>query len=320
MYIQNLKGFLRTILKRVVFRLVNFILYPIIRKAVEESSRSILNQFQQQMLISNPTPESPLNLFVLQNYLYNRRGHFDKSYYELRMKRITKILEIFGTDYFKGKKLLEVGGGFGDIGAFFACLGASVVSAEYRTTNRNMASVMHRNISGFKSVFCDVENDFTYFRKYAGSSVNSKFDLILCLGILEVISDINNIILCIMKLSDNVILDTQVCDSTDPNTMLYDNMLGGYNDHPIHGMQGARPSPAYIEKLFTKNGWAFDRHFTCDLNTGSFLFDWEHKNNEEIARSIQNNEEIARSIQGTKKHLRRFWYFKNEQKINDKQN
>lgn len=278
-------------------RIMYKIFYPTILRAIKDAIRRSHNATEQWRMQSVASSEGPLDLFILQNFIYKNRGHFDtQSYAERRMRRISKILEIFGVEWFKGKNILDIGGGVGDIGAFFACLGARVVSAEYRASNRNFASIRYRNIPNFKTVFFDGEKDFTHLRKYAGDTPDSKFDLVLCLGFLEVIADVNNVIRCSRELSNIIILETQVCDSVDPEILLYADMPQGLDDYPI-GNKGARPSPFYIENEFMKCGWMYERHFSADLNTSGFLYDWSHKNTGAFGKE--------------RKAFARFWCFKN---------
>ncbi|TSC72520.1 MAG: hypothetical protein G01um101470_330, partial [Parcubacteria group bacterium Gr01-1014_70] len=102
---------------------------------------------------------SPLDSFILDNFLVHQTGHFSRNYQEWRVKRIAKVLELHDIEWFKGKRILELGGG---IGAFFASLGAEVISAEYRTSNRNFVKIAYRNIPSFHSVFFDGEKDFLH--------------------------------------------------------------------------------------------------------------------------------------------------------------
>ena len=180
-----------------------------------------------------------------------------------------------------------MGGGIGDIGAFFASIGAHVMSAEFRATNRNFAALRYRDIPNFKSVFFDGEKDFTHL------AADGKFDVILVFGFIEVISDINSVFDCCMKMSDNILLETMVCDSTNPDVLMYMDLSPEGIDNPSLG-RSARPSPAYIERHFTKNNWNFERYFSSDLNTPYHRYDWDHKNDLSF-----------------KDGYRRFWHFYN---------
>ena len=233
---------------------------------------------------------SPVDKFIYDQECYFSFGHFDSSYPEWRMHRIKKMISILGID-FKGWRILELGGGHGEIGAFFAELGAEVVSAEGRLDNRNFANLKFRNIKNFKSVEFDGEKDFSFL---------GKFDLIINFGFIEVVENINNVLDCCSRMSNRIILDTLVCDSMDPECVLtftYDEIE--YDDHPLHGRNCKRPSPAYIENFFAKAGFKCERHFTEDLNIDYFDYTWEHFNNMRT--------EVPTSVGIT--FLRRFWLF-----------
>ncbi|MAF95195.1 MAG: hypothetical protein CMM60_05530, partial [Rhodospirillaceae bacterium] len=124
---------------------------------------------------------SPADKHIFQNYMFKKKGLFGPHYVEWRMKRIDKILELFGFDYFDGKRILELGGGHGDIGAFFAELGAEVLCLEGKQTNADFAKLKHRKIKNFKCVQCNLEKDFEKF---------GRFDLIINFGLLYHIKNV----------------------------------------------------------------------------------------------------------------------------------
>lgn len=244
---------------------------------------TIRNQTQEikSLALADLKAGDPLDWFVVSNYHFMYQGHFHTHYDEWRMRRIRKVLELYGGD-FSGKRILEIGGGIGDIGAFFARLGATVCSLEGRVVNRQLAAIKFRAIPGFQSVACDVEEDFSHL---------GRFDLIINFGLIEVVKDIDNVMECCCRMSDHVFLETMVCDSTDPDKIVYVDMDPDGVDHPMYG-KSARPSPFYIERFFEKKGFAIQRAFHADLNTHYHAYDWEHRNSAEI-----NNRN------------RRFWYF-----------
>lgn len=60
---------------------------------------------------------------------------FDGHCHEWRLKRISAIVEYVGADWFRGKRILEIGCGLGDIGAILWAFGADVVFSEGRPEN-----------------------------------------------------------------------------------------------------------------------------------------------------------------------------------------
>ena len=57
---------------------------------------------------------------------------FGGHYEEWRETRIAKLISIFGEDFFKGKDILELGCGFGEIGEKFIELGSAVTLCDAR--------------------------------------------------------------------------------------------------------------------------------------------------------------------------------------------
>ena len=226
----------------------------------------------------------PLDWFIQSHYLFKSNSLFHRHYDQWRMQKIRKVLEVFPGE-FEGLKILELGGGLGDIGAFFASLGAEVLSLEGRRINQRFASIKHRKVPGFKSVICNLEEDFTQF---------GKFDLILNFGLMEVIRHIDNVMHCCSEMSDRVFVETMVMDSSDPEMILYVKMDPSLDDNPMSGFS-SRPSPFMIEKFFEDRGFRTQRLFDSDLNTDygtSHIYDWTHKNDDEVLDKY-----------------RRFWYF-----------
>lgn len=250
-----------------------------------------LDKILKELELKNMLELSPADQFIFSHHEYFTQGHYHKHYPEWRMRRINKILEIYGTDYFKGKRVLELGGGLGDIGAFFAELGAEVLSLEGRACNRNIANLRYRNLKNFKSVDCDLESDFSDL---------GRFDLVINFGVIEIIQNIDNVLDCCMKLSDEIVLETMVCDSSNPDKIVFVDMDIETIDGPLNEKEkGARPSPAYLENYFAKNDFSVTRYFTPDLTTTYLasdgkphhVYDWTPKDDNSITK-------------------RRFWRFK----------
>jgi SAM-dependent methyltransferase len=227
---------------------------------------------------------SPITRHVYLSAFFRKTGGLFEPYYEdWRIKRINKILELYGIDYFKNKNVLELGSGHGDIGAFFAELGANVLSLEGRIQNINYATLKHRKIENFKCIQFDLENDFSNY---------GKFDLIINLGLLYHLKNVDGHLNCCFKMSDDILLETVVCDSTDPYKIFYCEENKKVDDHALNGI-GSRPSPFYIERIAKENSFEAIRYFGDELNSGTqFCYDWEHKDDNRLGDNFR---------------LRRFW-------------
>jgi len=225
--------------------------------------------------------------FVIGNEKYTNAGHYNEHYKNWRIARINKVLSIFGVDYFKGKRVLELGGGHGDIGALFAGLGAEVLCLEARRENVNIAKMKYRNVSGFSCEEYNLEEGLRQF---------GKCDLIVNFGTLYTLLDPEKCLHECAELSENIVLECIVCDSTDPHKIVRwdldeENHIKLANDGPI-SIGRHILSPFFIERVMEERGYTVGRHFTKDLNCADHHYDWEHENDGKVTPNY-----------------RRFWYF-----------
>jgi SAM-dependent methyltransferase len=226
---------------------------------------------------------SPIDKYVIYSGILNKKGLFDPSYEGWRVRRLNKILEIYGVDFFAGKKVLELGCGHGDIGAFFADLGADVLCLDGRIQNINFAKLKHRKLANLEFVQFNLENDFSHF---------GKFDLIIDFGLIYHLRNVETHLKACFAAADDIVMETVVCDSTDPNKVLFCAERREIDEESLEGT-GSRPSPFYIERIARENNFNFTRYFTGDLNAGSqFCYDWAHKNDNRLGDDFR---------------LRRFW-------------
>jgi 2-polyprenyl-3-methyl-5-hydroxy-6-metoxy-1,4-benzoquinol methylase len=225
--------------------------------------------------------EDPIGAFLGALGEFRPIGHQHDHYRPWRMTRIRKILEIVDRPW-DGMKIVDLGGGQGDIGGLFASLGANVLSLEGRPANAAIANLRFQEHE-YQSVVFDLEKDASHF---------GRFDLVLCLGVMEVVTNINGLMESCSRLADHVILETMVCDSLDAEKIMGVKLGAQNSDDPIAGMS-LRPSPYYIEKFFESRGFEVHRHFTADLNAAQHRYDWAHKND----NSVRDGQ-------------RRFWSFK----------
>jgi SAM-dependent methyltransferase len=211
---------------------------------------------------------SPIERYLAVTAAERDDGLFHYTYRYWRATRVAKILELYGVDFFRGKSVLELGAGHGDIGAVFADLGANVLCIDGRVQNVNYGRLKYRNIPNFEIRHLDLEGDFSRL---------GRFDLILNFGLLYHLKNVESHLKCCFSLSDDVMLETVVCDSTDANKVLLVDENKDVNELAVAGV-GSRPSPFYVERIATESGFRVERHFTPDLNAGEFVYDWKHRN------------------------------------------
>ena len=231
-----------------------------------------LHNIFEELASNEMSVSSPIEQVITSAYRNFNQGHFCPSYKEWRMKRIMKMLEVYELNYFKDKRILELGGGHGDIGAFFAEIGAGeVLSVDGRRNNVNFANLKHRHIDNFKSIEIDLEKDFTHL---------GKFDIILNMGFIEVINNITNVLDCCVKLSNEIIVETLVCDSLIPKVITFD-FNKDIIDCSVVG-KSCRPSPMFIENYFKDKGYRCERFSTNNINTKYHKYDWMPKNDDSL--------------------------------------
>jgi SAM-dependent methyltransferase len=218
--------------------------------------------------------------------LLDEAGLFHPSYEGWREKRLAKILEIYGAGFFAGRKVLELGAGHGDLGASLAKLGADVLCLDGRAQNVNFARVKHRKAARLRFEQFNLENDFSRF---------GRFDLIVNFGLIYHLRNVEAHLRCCFSVADDILLESVVCDSTDPHAIFFSPERTEVDEESLEGI-GSRPSPFYIERLAAENSFAITRCFTADLNyTHQFRYDWEHRNDGRLSDDFV---------------LRRFWRFK----------
>jgi 2-polyprenyl-3-methyl-5-hydroxy-6-metoxy-1,4-benzoquinol methylase len=211
-------------------------------------------------------PRDPIDEFTFMSYATRRDGLFDGSYDEWRARRVQKLLGIYGGEYFRGKRVLELGAGHGDIGALFASLGAAVTCVDGRPENLEFGRLKHRRVDGLTFELIDLEHDF----RSLGS-----FDLIIHFGLLYHLPNPEEHLKLCFEMCDEMVLESLVCDSRDAQRVVVIEERAEVNEEAVGG-RGCRPSPFFIERVATESGFRIERHFTADLNSKEAIYDWEH--------------------------------------------
>ena len=177
----------------------------------------------------------------------------------------------YGVDFFNGKRILEVGGGHGDIGAFFADLGSDVLCLDGRLQNVNFAKLKHWKIPHIRFEQFNLERDFSCF---------GTFELLINFGLVYHLRNVEAHLKICFATADDIVIESVVCDSTDPHKITFRDERPEIDEEALEGT-GSRPSPFYIERLANENGFEFTRYFTADLNFGKqFCYDWKHNNDD----------------------------------------
>lgn len=206
----------------------------------------------------------------------NFRGHYDLW----RDKRITAIISYWGPLFFRNKKILELGAGYGDIGSVFTALDASVVCSEARQEH---VEIIKNRYPQINALCVNSENEWPF---------TESFDLILHLGLLYHLDNFEYSLRKSLENAKYIVLETEVCDSDDPDLVLkIKERRDGY-DQSFSGI-GSRPSEKYIEKILDEYGATYEKVKDDRCNAIFHTYDWK----------IENTKEWTHG-------LRRFWFIK----------
>ena len=199
------------------------------------------------------------------NLLIDNNSIFGKNFNNWRIKKCQFLIDYFGINWFKNKKILEVGCGFGHIGLFFKSLGGMVDFSDgrlenlYEVKNRdNTVNVYHHNYEEEKPI-----------TKY--------YDLIIHFGVLYHLNYWEKNLKNVINHCSNLVLDTAVNKYNGSVEFKIINFKYEHEFHgPINGI-GTLTSAKNIEKIFDLNNLKYQRFDNNELNTEHF-YDWESEN------------------------------------------
>lgn len=200
------------------------------------------------------------------------RDNFSDHYLLWREKRVTEIIRHYGPLWFRDKSILELGCGYGDVGINFEGLGASVTYCDARQEHLD---VILQNRPSSRVIRADINNEWPF---------DEEFDLILHMGVLYHLDNMSFSLINALNSCSEMVLETEVCDSSDPDFCLkIEENAEGY-DQSVTG-QGSRASIAYIEKILGRNNFAGVERLKnehCDSNFHQYSWEiretnrWEH--------------------------------------------
>jgi SAM-dependent methyltransferase len=184
---------------------------------------------------------------------------FGGHYVVWRERRVAVLIERYGREWFAGKRILELGCGYGHVSQTLQELGADVVPSEARAEH---CEAMRQR--GLNPVQFDVEKDLWPFE--------GRFDLVIHWGVLYHIAPQNfrKALECCAH-TDRLCLETEVCNSDDPAKII--GVGEGGFDQALNGT-GCRPSPAAVEAALNDSFLNVERVDSSALNAGSHHYDW----------------------------------------------
>lgn len=181
-------------------------------------------------------------------------GHYN-NWIISRMNGVKKYIH---TDFFNGKKILELGCGFGHIGNEFCKMGGIVTISDARIEHITEANRLYPHLN---SILIDADKH----------NIQDEYDIIVHWGLLYHLKEIENHLENVSTKCKVLLLETEVFDSINDSCYLQMNESG--YDQAYNGI-GIRPTSFYVEKILKKNGFECKMIKDSILNADIHLYDW----------------------------------------------
>jgi hypothetical protein len=176
-----------------------------------------------------------------------------------QINRINFILSKYPKEFFKGKRILEVGAYNGYIGAYFNALGAEVHCLEGRLEN---VVKIKNDYPQITSEVANLDTDeWTW----------GKWDIIINFGLYYHLERFHKEHLsnCIQN-CDVLLFETVVYDSYEPE--IYFRQEDG--DDQSLTLIGGTPSTLYVENIFNESNVTYKKYTDPFLNNYQHKYDW----------------------------------------------
>lgn len=207
---------------------------------------------------------------------------FLDHYIDWRIKRVNFIEKLYGKTFFKDKTILELGCGHGHIGRYLQNqLGAKVTFADGRQGHLDTLKEVMPNA---ETICFDQNNPW---------DLNRTFDIVLHWGVLYHLDNWKQDLDSASKHGNLIFLESEVCDSEDPEFELRIEQVDGY-DQDL-GKFSTRPSATAVEEKLIDLEFLYTRFDTPELNSGFHCYDW-----------TCDQESHLKEVRYSKGH-RRFW-------------
>jgi len=174
-------------------------------------------------------------------------------------KRINFILSKYPEEFFKGKRILELGAHNGYIGACFASLGADVHCVEGRQSNVDRIKEDYPNVT----VECaDLDTLDWNFGHY---------DIIINFGLYYHLENFHkeHLLNCVNN-CDLMFFETVIYDSFDDEIYFREEAGNDQSLTPV----GGTPSTLYVENILKDTTLSFTKYTDSALNGDGHNYDW----------------------------------------------
>ena len=210
------------------------------------------------------------------NILYESDPTFGGFYNEWRVKRVNKLVSLLGMDWFKDKKVLELGCAFGNIGFYLESLGANVTFSDGR---QEVLNVVLKKDPLAKVILIDEDTDW---------ELNDKFDLIIHFGISYNINNWKQDLINTIRHAKYIVYETAVNRFNNDIEFKIKNYKYSHEYHgPINNI-GSLMSISMIEDIFNNEKVEYKRYDDEDLNVSGMIYTFS----DNIAYTKTSDEDI----------------------------
>jgi len=193
------------------------------------------------------------------NLLIEQSDKFGLVFNDWRIKRVRKLEQIFGVDWFQGKKILELGCGYGNVGLYLQNLGAEMTFCDART---DFLDVIKGKCQKAKIICLNQEKKW---------DLNDRFDLIIHWGVLYHLNNWKQDLECALKQTKYLCLESAVNKFENSVEFKVRGYVGDKKIYTAFDGVGTLPSSSLIEGQF--NQYANIRFDDEDLNgQGNFMY------------------------------------------------
>ncbi len=239
-------------------------------------------------------------MFADESLLYEESEAFGGVFNEWRVKRVKKLEYIFTREWFKGKKVLELACGFGNIGLYLKSLGADVTFADAR---REALDTVKQKDPDANVVQLDQEKKWL---------LPGKYDLVLHFGLLYNLDNWEQDLECTVQHGQFTALETAVARYTHPFELKIVDPKYPYELYGPYSGRGTLVSAVNVERVLDRLMTDYHRYDDADLNMNKkwdeYLYDWL-----EEYGPIVEYDQTPTSDSWDSIHLggRRFWIIRN---------
>ena len=185
--------------------------------------------------------------------------------------RIEMIVKHFSIEFFKDKRILELGCGLSGLGVYFADHGAKVTCSDARQEYLDEIAGRHKHVSIMK---IDLDKEWP---------VNPEdWDMILSLGVMYHLADPVDHIKKICQVK-HIVLETECLDSFQAETKQRKEQ--GI-DQAFNGT-GSFASPLLIENTMKECGMGFTLYTGTECNEGARNYTWVGRNTKEYGHGYR---------------------------------